>query len=305
MTNPNDPGFTEREAADLGDIWDGADRGDPDDALDRRLREITGEVTALNAPDRAFEQVWTRGRRRRRRTRWMVASAGTLTCAMVLGVGVGVGLRPHQQPMPTALGQTSPPAADGSPVPAPTSAGPDTSAATGTLASASPSPSTPSASAGTSASGSTQRCHTTDLNPSVSIVSGSQGMGHEELNLTLTNTSGHTCTVYGYPGMALEDADLANQATTVVRTPSAGGPRLVALIEGASASTTIDFDLDIPGTGEPQTGACEPESYNLEITPPDETTQLVAPITGGPVTVCQHGTLNVYPFVAGRIGSNQ
>jgi hypothetical protein len=43
----------------------------------------------------------------------------------------------------------------------------------------------------------------------------------------------------------------------------------------------------------------------MQITPPDETTQLSATIGGGPVTVCQHGALDVLPFIAGPKGPNQ
>jgi Protein of unknown function (DUF4232) len=298
MTNPYDPDSDEREATDLGDTWDA-----PDPDVDRRLRELTGEVTPLSPPPRAFEQVWARGRRRRRRAAWTMAGAGTLAFAVAVGTGIGLGLGGARQPMPTAAGQHSTgtavsPASPASPSGTPGVVGPATSSSTPSILG---SPST--AESAQTGGGDDPRCHTTDLNPSVSIVPGSQGMGHEEMNLTLTNTSGHPCTVYGYPGMALEDAAMTRQTTDVVRTPASA--RLLTLADGASASTTIDFSPDIPDATEPQSGACEPESYNLEITPPDETTQLVAPIAGGPVPVCEHGTLDVYPFVAGRTGPNQ
>jgi hypothetical protein len=149
------------------------------------------------------------------------------------------------------------------------------------------------------------RCHTVDLSPEASLVAGSAGAGQMELNIRLTNTSGHACTIYGYPGMRLEDQSVNGQSTTVNRDP--GVPeKILTLVENGSAATTAQFDFDIPVLpGEPTSGPCEPESVYLEITPPDETTQLITRITGGPITVCDHGTLNVLPFVAGPTGPNQ
>jgi len=166
-----------------------------------------------------------------------------------------------------------------------------------------PSTAAPSASPSPSASG-TPRCHTTDLSPSVTVVAGSQAAGSELMNLTLTNTSGHPCTIFGYPGMMLQDQNGNGQATTVTRNHG-NTPKTVTLADNGAASTTIRFGFDVPGPGEPATGPCEPASYGLLVTPPDETTQLTAPIGGGPVTVCEKGTLDVLPFIAGKTGPNQ
>jgi hypothetical protein len=165
--------------------------------------------------------------------------------------------------------------------------------------------SSPSA-AGPSASPSATvpRCHTTDLIPAAAIIAGSAAAGSESLNLKLTNNSGHTCTIYGYPGMMLEDTNSSGQATTVTRN-FAVKPATITLANGASAATTVRFDFDVPVADEPSTGNCEAPSVYLQITPPDETTQLSATVTGGPVTVCAHGTLDVLAFVAGSKGANQ
>jgi hypothetical protein len=148
------------------------------------------------------------------------------------------------------------------------------------------------------------RCHTADLSPAVSIVAGSQGTGHELMNIKLTNDSGHTCTVYGFPGFKLEDMNASGQATRVTR-DHAVPTKTITLANGGSAATTARIDFDIPAADEPQTGNCEAPSVYLQITPPDETTQLSATISGGPVTVCQHGAIDVLPFVAGTKGANQ
>jgi len=166
-----------------------------------------------------------------------------------------------------------------------------------------PSTPAPSASPSPSASGA-PRCHTTDLSPSVAVVAGSQAAGSELMNLTLTNTSGHVCTIFGYPGMMLQDQNGNGQATTVTRNRSMT-PKTITLADNGAASTTVRFGFDVPGPGEPASGPCEPASYSLLVTPPDETTQLTAPIGGGPVTVCEKGTLDVLPFIAGKTGPNQ
>lgn len=162
--------------------------------------------------------------------------------------------------------------------------------------SASPAP-TPSATA-------LPLCVSTDLAPAVSVVAGSQGAGHELMNVQLTNNSGHTCTVYGFPGLQLQDRNSAGQATNVVRDFSVK-PTKIIVKNGASVATTVRFDFDIPAADEPQSGNCEGPSVYLGIIPPEEKRQLSATITGGPVTVCQHGTLDVLPFVSGPNGANQ
>lgn len=157
------------------------------------------------------------------------------------------------------------------------------------------------------------QCTTANVVAAVYVVAGSQGMGHESLNLTLTNISGHSCTVYGFPGLQLmeenaQDQPGADQATSVNWDP--GVPKtLVTLADSGSASTTIQFDMDVPGVGEPSSGPCEPDSYYLAVIPPNNTTAVTARI-GGPnsttgITVCEQGRLQVLAFVAGSTGANQ
>jgi len=150
----------------------------------------------------------------------------------------------------------------------------------------------------------TPRCVVTDLSPTVSVVAGSQGAGHESLNIALTNTSGHTCTVYGFPGLQLEDRNSAGQATKVMRDFGVK-PATLLVKNGAAVATTARIDYDTPAADEPQTGDCEAPSVYLVITPPEESRQLSATIAGGPVTVCEHGAIDVLPFVAGGKGPNQ
>jgi Protein of unknown function (DUF4232) len=223
-----------------------------------------------------------------RKYEWAIG--GVLTAA-ALSVGIVAGCSSSANNNgPSANGTQS-----GAPAPGQSSAG--------TASTPAPSSGSPAASSGSTGAAGVPRCHTADLSPAVSIVQGSQGAGQESMNIKLTNTSGHPCTVYGYPGMKLEDGNGSGQATNVVWTPSTKSSITVA--NGASVATTAHFDFDMPAQDEPQTGNCEAPSVYLEITPPDETTQLSATIAGGPITVCNHGTIEVLPFIAGGTGPNQ
>lgn len=168
---------------------------------------------------------------------------------------------------------------------------------------ASTSAATPTVTANAAGANTPPMCSTNDLSGYVSIVPNSAGAGNELMNVKLTNTSGHTCTIYGYPGFLLEDQHQSGLPTNVVRSNTPVST--VTVPNGGSAATTVRFDFDVPGTGDATTGPCQPESYYMEITPPDQTTQLVAQISGGPVTVCQSGEMTVMPFVSGATGPNQ
>jgi hypothetical protein len=247
---------------------------------------MLGDVALSGHPAAAAPAGWVRGAPMQRKYEWAIG--GVLTAGALAGgifAGCATGSNAKQN---TSTGSNS-----SSPSPAQSDSG-----------NAGPAPASTSAGSPTPSATALPRCHTADLSPTVSIVAGSAGAGHELMNLTLKNNSGHSCTIFGYPGMMLQDQNGAGQATAVTRNHGVPAKTLV-VPDGTSASTTVSFDFSIPGPGEPTTGNCEPPSYSLLITPPDETTQLTAPIGGGPVTVCESGTLNVLPFISGTTGPNQ
>jgi Protein of unknown function (DUF4232) len=230
-----------------------------------------------------------------RRTEYVI---GGLLAATALTGGILAGcVGGPSSPSSTAGGAGTGSAAPGGSSSSATSAPP-------TSAQASASSSSASSSATTTG---TPQCHTADLSGSVVLVPGSQAMGSELLNITLTDVSGHDCTVYGFPGLKLEDKNQDGQATQVTWDP--GVPKQsITLTNGSSASTTVRFDDDVPGSGEPASGPCEPASLYLQITPPNEKSQLVAAIDGTDndgVTVCQNGALDVLALVPGTVGPNQ
>jgi Protein of unknown function (DUF4232) len=156
-------------------------------------------------------------------------------------------------------------------------------------------------------------CAASGLAATVFVVDGSQGMGHELLNVSLININDPKCTLYGFPGFQLmgenqEDQPGADQPTTVNWDPEIA-KTLITLAPAQEASTSVRIDDDVPAGGEPEAGVCEPESYYLGVTPPNNTAQVVQRINGpmatAGITVCEHGTLDVLALVPGSVGPNQ
>lgn len=287
----------------LGESLDStADGGDP--LVDRRLRGLIGPIAPMNAPPSGFERVMLRVRRRRARAAAFRAGGALLAAAAVVSclyVGIHIG---EGTAVPTAAcgsGEASCGASQSPAANSPTAPGTNSPAAQNTPSAVPTSPAKGSASAAKNL----PICTTADLTAAASVVPDSQGAGQEELNVVLTNMSTHECTVYGYPGFKLEDMNQAQLATTVNRLT--GVPEQVVQLvgQGSGAATTVKFDMDVAGTGDATVGPCQPETYYLEITPPDQTTQLITEISGGPVTVCNDGALQVYPFIEGDTGPNQ
>ena len=156
---------------------------------------------------------------------------------------------------------------------------------------------------------SSSRCHTPELSASYTVVADSAAAGSISYNLRLTNKSMHQCTIYGFAGMLLLDAN-HKPLPTKVQWDSLVPKRLLRLNPGGSAAATVRFSPDVPGVGDNASAApgqqwtCEPTAYYTEVTPPDETTQLVTAVS--PATpVCERGTMAVSAFVAGSTGPNQ
>ena len=131
------------------------------------------------------------------------------------------------------------------------------------------------------------RCHTGDLSATLRPLNSAAGQRYAALSLA--NRSGHTCRVYGYVGMLLLDASSTPLPTDVVRNANPG-PAVVSLSPGQSAFTVLHWTV-VAGPGESQTAQCEPQPAYLEITPPDETTQLM--VDWNMQFVCLHGRIDV------------
>ncbi|WP_326784160.1 DUF4232 domain-containing protein [Streptomyces sp. NBC_00151] len=178
-----------------------------------------------------------------------------------------------------------------SPKTLPGTAGPasgETSTKAGSTPAASPAASSPSKKAGTGtgsgsasatatsgSAGGSGRCHTSELRASVGR--NDPGAGQENFPIVLTNKSGRTCTVRGYPGAAFADASGKQLGPDPQRSP--GTPTTVALAPGHSAWSGLTFS-------NPEiSGADTATPASLIVTPPDELDSLTVAWTQGTVPV--------------------
>lgn len=122
-----------------------------------------------------------------------------------------------------------------------------------------------SATTGTQAS---TRCHTGDLKANVAIQQAGSAM------VMLTNKSTHTCTTYGYLGYGGLLADNSKVTVPTTRAAHPGPPVQITLKPGTTAFSGLKW------------AGCDKGDETCKVlgavvvTPPDETTQLTAAITG-------------------------
>jgi uncharacterized protein DUF4232 len=123
-------------------------------------------------------------------------------------------------------------------------------------------------------SATTSRCHTGDLKATVGP--NHPGAGQENYALVLTNTSGSTCTVYGYPGAAFVNSKGQNVSINPHR--EGGTKQKITLSPGESAWSALSYS-------NPQmTGVATVQPDAILITPPDEKQSLKVAWKGGKVT---------------------
>lgn len=103
-------------------------------------------------------------------------------------------------------------------------------------------------------------------------TSGSGAAGSAYYQLELTNLSGHTCTVSGYPGVSAVNLSGSQVGSAASRGPSRAP--LVTLANGASATAT----LQIVDVGNFPTSACRPvTAAGLRVFPPQQGASKVVP----------------------------
>jgi hypothetical protein len=119
----------------------------------------------------------------------------------------------------------------------------------------------------------------------------------QDAALGLTNAGSKTCTVYGYPGMRLIDSNGHERESKVIRERNVP-PKTVAVAPGSTAWSHMSWET-LPDTfeqGLPR--KCGFTVDQVQVTPPDETTQVVVKRRLG--GVCHEGTVYVSPFTAQR-----
>ncbi|HEY3685045.1 MAG TPA: DUF4232 domain-containing protein [Streptosporangiaceae bacterium] len=163
-----------------------------------------------------------------------------------------------------------------------TSPGPASSAPTGSAGGAK----------GSAANGGTSACGTSALRARLSM--GGVAAGNRFGTLVLTNTGPAACHTYGYPGLQLTGG--GNPPTHATRESADGPPKRVTLKPGGSAWSRLQWGA-VAGTGDKQTGDCQPTAADLRVTPPDQRAFLTVKWSYGPV--CERGTIRVDPLRPG------
>ncbi|MEW2521289.1 DUF4232 domain-containing protein [Actinacidiphila alni] len=144
-----------------------------------------------------------------------------------------------------------------------------------------------SADAPASITSSTPMCATSQL--SAALGGQDAGAGNLYQYLVLTNHSGTTCHLTGFPGLSLLDAGGKQIGTPATREHNSYAP--VVLRPGGTVSDTIHTANHM--------GSCWPTSAKLRIYPPGNTASLVV---AGKVTIC-NDQFAVTPFTAGTTGN--
>ncbi|WP_405847320.1 DUF4232 domain-containing protein [Streptomyces sp. NBC_01518] len=214
-----------------------------------------------------------------RRAALLVSAVAVLGLTTACGDGSGTVSSPQTQ-SGTAAPAGGDPSADGSGTPASTSSG--TSTATGSDSASSGSSTSTSGSGGTggtstdTGTASSSRCHTSELKAKVG--GNDPGAGQENFPIVLTNASGRTCTVRGYPGAAFLNAS-GTQLGDDPQRETGSTATTVTLKPGQSAWAGLTFS-------NPEiSGAKTATPSWLAVTPPDEQDALHVKWTNGAVPV--------------------
>jgi hypothetical protein len=248
----------------------------PDQIKDAFDREQHAFAPSRGLRGRMVANVAETGRRRRRHAEWAMGAA-TVGLAVAVVAVLLLGLRGFQPATSPASHSQPTSAATQLPSPVPSPAG---GAAGPTLS--------PTA----AATQSPARCHTSEL--AGSLRPGSPGAGQRYAVLVLTNLSSRTCWVYGYVGMQLQDGAGHPLPTNVIRAPAT--PATISLQPGDTAFALLHWSA-VNGPGDSPSAQCQPDPASVQVTPPDETTQLVIPWSYG--MVCQQGRIDIPPLAAG------
>lgn len=143
--------------------------------------------------------------------------------------------------------------------------------------------------------GGPDRCHTSELTGSLSM--GDAAAGNRYATLTLTNTGGEVCTVYGYGGIGLvgQGGSVVPSTQERVAAPDGTGGSRTTLQPGDSVAAQLHWTVVATGP-EPTTGQCEPTPSELTVIPPNETDSLSVAWTYGPV--CSMGQIEQTPYAS-------
>jgi hypothetical protein len=142
----------------------------------------------------------------------------------------------------------------------------------------------------TQSSGAPSPCAASQLSGAFSVIPGSGAAGQISYDLNFTNRSSSSCTFQGASSAQLLSATGSPLPTHIV--PAAGvGLAGAQLSPGVPTVVPARFSPSVPGTGDSQSGPCQPKAYTLEVTLNGGGGTVHAPIKP-PTSVCERGTLN-------------
>ena len=119
------------------------------------------------------------------------------------------------------------------------------------------------------AAGGPPGCATRDLKATVGVAQGAAGSVYQVIDFTNIGTA--SCSLYGYPGIALAGGSPVTQIGMAASRSPQAGPALVTLKPGAVANTL----LRITEAQNYPTSKCSPmASTYLQIYPPNQTTPI-------------------------------
>jgi hypothetical protein len=116
--------------------------------------------------------------------------------------------------------------------------------------------------------------------------------------IDFTNTSSTSCTLYGYPGVSLDNSG-GPIGAAATRDSSHGGPTRVTLAPGARANAIVR----VSEAGNYPSGTCSPDSASfLMVYPPNQTVALDVPYKS---TGCKNASVKLLTItvVASGAGS--
>jgi hypothetical protein len=162
--------------------------------------------------------------------------------------------------------------------PSSSSSSPAASAAvTASVPASSAAPATSFASAGSASSAAVNQnagggppgCASRDLKAKVGIAQGAAGSVYQVIDFTNIGTS--SCSLYGYPGVALAGGSPVTQIGAPASRSTASAPKLVSLAAGATANALVQ----ITEAGNYPASKCGPTpSTYMQIYPPNQTTPI-------------------------------
>ena len=124
------------------------------------------------------------------------------------------------------------------------------------------------------AAGGPAGCATRDL--SAKTTNGQGTAGSIYVNIDFTNISNTTCTVYGYPGVALAGGTPVTQIGLAATRSTTASPQLVTLAPGAVGNAL----LQVVDAGNFPPASCDPTNATyLQIYPPNQTTPMYVAFT--------------------------